>query len=254
MKRLHHTGRPDLALRTTPPRLPGTAPTLVFFPGYASDMAGSKAQALFAHAEARGLGCVLFDYAGCGESAGSFADETLATWLQDAGDVIDANAANQPLVLIGSSMGGWLTLLTALRLGQQVEGLIGIAAAPDFTDWGYDEEEKEVLRRDGRLLQPNPYGPEPTLTTRALWESGAPLRLLDAPIAITCPVRLIHGTLDEDVPVSVAHRLMDRLGSADVALTLVKDGDHRLSRPADIDLLLGTVDALIDRRQPRKSA
>lgn len=242
--RLTRPGRPSLAVQATP----GDGPVLIFFPGYASDMSGSKAQALRDAALAQGRPAILFDYAGCGESDGQFADETLESWRDDALAVIAAHAPDRALILVGSSMGGWLMLLVALELARhdpaRIAGLVGIAAAPDFTDWGYTAEQKAVLRRDGRLFEDNPYGPEPTLTTHALWLSGEANRLLDAPIPLDCPVRLLHGQADADVPFTISLRLAEQLRSAEVVTTLVKDGDHRLSRPQDIALLLATVDAL----------
>lgn len=241
---LTRPNRPTLAVQA----IAVDGPVLVFFPGYASDMSGSKAQALRDQAVAQGRPCILFDYAGCGESEGSFADETLASWRDDALNVIAAYAPDRALILVGSSMGGWLMLLVALELARRdparIAALVGIAAAPDFTDWGYTAEQKGILLRDGRLFEDNPYGPEPTLTTHALWLSGEANRLLDAPIALTCPVRLLHGQADEDVPFAISLRLAEQLRSAEVVTTLIKDGDHRLSRPQDIALLLETVDAL----------
>ena len=238
---IRRTGRPTLRGRETA----GRGPAIMFLPGYASDMSGSKACALFDWAAAEGRSCILFDYAGCGTSDGDFAQETLETWLGDALDVVAARAPAGPLILVGSSMGGWLMLLAALRLGARVAGLVGIAAAPDFTRWGYSAKEVEALHRDGRLLQDNPYGPEATLTTLALWQSGERNLLLDGPIAIDCPVTLLHGQRDEDVPWANALRLAEALRSDAVRLVLVKDGDHRLSRPADIALLLGAVAAFV---------
>jgi pimeloyl-ACP methyl ester carboxylesterase len=239
------TARPTLAVNHTP----GDGPVLVFFPGYASDMSGSKAQALRNAAAAQGRPSLLFDYTGCGESAGTFTDETLTTWRDDALDVIAAFAADRSLILVGSSMGGWLMLLVALALTRddpgRIVGMVGIAAAPDFTEWGYTPDQKAVLARDGRLFEDNPYGPEPTLTTHALWLSGQANRLLDAPIPLDCPVRLLHGQADADVPYSISLKLAEQLRSAEVLTTLVKGGDHRLSQPQDIALLLATVDALL---------
>ena len=143
-------------------------------------------------------------------------------------------------------MGGWLMLHLAHRLalaGRGVSGLVGIAAAPDFTDWDYDDDDRAALARDGLLLRATPYGPDPMVTTHALWQSGAALLCLDAMPALMprgappVPVRLMHGLADPDVPVAIAHRLVTALGSPDVHLTLVKDGDHRLSRPRDLALL-----------------
>ncbi len=219
----------------------GDGPTIVFFPGYASDMTGSKAQALFDWAQENGRNCLLFDYAGCGQSEGRFEDETLETWRDDALAIIADRAPIGPLILVGSSMGGWLMVLVALAISDRVAALIGIAAAPDFTLWGYTDEQKATLARDGRLYEDNPYGPDPTLTTLALWQSGERNLLLDGPIALDCPVRLLHGQADADVPHEISLRLAECLSSADVQTLLVKDGDHRLSRPEDIALLLTVV-------------
>lgn len=224
---------------------PGRGPTILFLPGYASDMSGSKAVALDGWAAQQGRAYLRFDYAGCGRSDGAFADQTLLGWRGDVLAMIDEVAPPGPVVLVGSSMGGWLMLLAALARPQRVAGLLGIAAAPDFTAWGYTREEKFALLQDGRLEQPNPYGPEPTLTTRAFWESGEALRLLHAPIALDCPVRLLHGQADPDVPWAYGPELVRLLRSDDVHLTLIKDGDHRLSRPQDIALLLATLDGLL---------
>lgn len=245
--------RPALAWRQTTSAggaVGGGGPTIVFLPGYASDMAGSKAQALFDWAAANGQRCLLFDYAGCGQSEGLFADETLETWRDDALAVIAARAGAGPLMLVGSSMGGWLMLLVALAIPERVAALVGIAAAPDFTDWGYTPEQKAVMARDGRLHEDNPYGPDPTLTTLALWQSGERNRMLEGEITLTCPVHLLHGMADPDVPHGVSLRLAEALRSAAVRVTLVKDGDHRLSRPEDIALLIGTVAAMIHEDSP----
>jgi pimeloyl-ACP methyl ester carboxylesterase len=224
-------------------RRAGRGPTLVFLPGYASDMEGSKATALDAWAEAEGRAMLRFDYAGCGASPGAFEEQTLETWRHDALAMLDS--VDGPVLLVGSSMGGWIMLLAALARPEKVAGLIGIAAAPDFTDWGYSDAQKAALREQGRLEEPSPYGDEPTITTRAFWESGERQKLLGAPIPIRCPVRLLHGTADADVPWRLSLELIDWLESDDVQVTLVKAGDHRLSRPQDIALLLRAVDALI---------
>lgn len=222
---------------------PGTGPTLVFLPGYMSDMAGGKATAVFDWARAQGRACLLLDYSGCGESSGTFAEGTLSRWREEVTALTEAHCPG-PVVLIGSSMGGWLMLLVALELQSRVAGLIGIAAAPDFTDWGFDAEQKALLATGETLFEDNPYGPEPTPTHAAFWQDGEQLRLLDHEIALACPVRLLHGQADPDVPWQVSLRLAEALRSADVQVTLIKDGDHRLSRDADIALLLRTVAAL----------
>ena len=203
-------------------------------------MEGGKATALDAWAEARGRAMIRFDYAGCGASEGEFEAQTLASWRDDALAVIDTLAAG-PVVLVGSSMGGWLMLLAALARPDRVAGLVGIAAAPDFTSWGFSAEQKRIIADEGRLEAPNPYDDLPYLTTRAFWESGEALKLLEAPIPIDCPVRLLHGLADADVPWRISLRVMEQLRSADVQASLVKDGDHRLSRPEDIERLIAAV-------------
>jgi pimeloyl-ACP methyl ester carboxylesterase len=236
-------GKPRLAYR----HRAGAGPTVVFLPGYASDMQGSKAVALDAWAEATGRAMLRFDYAGCGESEGNFRDGTLTSWRDDALAVIDAMLpADAPLILVGSSMGGWIALLLAQSLGPRVHALVGIAAAPDFTRWGFADAQKAIIRLDGVLLEPNPYGPEPTVTTRAFWESGEANLVLGGEIAIDCPVRLLQGQADPDVPWETALRVAEQLRSADVRTILVKDGDHRLSRASDIALLIWEVAALVE--------
>ena len=226
----------------------GGSPTLVFLPGYASDMDGAKALALDAFAGQRGLTMLRFDYSGTGSSEGRFEDGTLERWLDESLLLID-RLSDGPLVVVGSSMGGWIALHVALRRPKRVAALVGIAAAPDFTDWGFSAEQKGQLLAAGRVEEPNPYGPEPFVTTRAFWESGERLRLLGGTVAVDCPVRLVHGECDEDVPVAVAMTLMRRLRSADVQLNILKGGGHRLSEPHEIAAILGTVAALVEMYQ-----
>ena len=221
--------------------VPGTGPTIAFLPGYASDMSGSKAVAIDAWARETGRACLRFDYAGCGTSGGAFADQTLESWRDDALAVIDA-ATTGPVILVGSSMGGWIMLLAALARRERVIAMVGIAAAPDFTHWGFTPEQKAVIQAEGRLEEPSIYSPEPTVTTRAFWESGEANRLLDAPIDIPVPTRLIHGQCDPDVPWEHSLKLAGLLRSDDVQTILVKDGDHRLSRPQDIALFLKAIE------------
>jgi pimeloyl-ACP methyl ester carboxylesterase len=224
---------------------PGRGPTIVFLPGYMSDMEGSKAAALDAWAEAEGRAMLRFDYGGCGASEGDFAEQSLADWRDDTLAAIDS--VEGPVLLVGSSMGGWLMLLAALERPQRVTGLVGIAAAPDFTGWGFTDDQKRIIREEGRLEEVSPYGYEPYLTTRTFWESGETLKLLGGEIAIDCPVRLLHGLEDPDVPWRISLDLLPALRSADVQAHLVKGGDHRLSRPEDIALLLATVRQLLER-------
>ena len=219
---------------------PGAGPTLVFLPGYMSDMAGGKATAVFEWAVAHGRACLLLDYSGCGQSDGQFSVGTLSGWRNEVLALIAAQVTG-PVVLIGSSMGGWLMLLVALAIPDRVQALIGIAAAPDFTDWGYDADQQALLAAGQTVLKDNPYGPEPTPTHADFWADGQAQRLLTGPIALSCPVRLLHGQRDPDVPWELALTLAEQLHSDDVQVTLIKDGDHRLSRDADVALLLRTI-------------
>lgn len=219
---------------------PGSLPAVVFLPGYMSDMAGGKAQAVLRWAEAQGRACLLLDYTGCGQSSGAFADATLPGWRDDVAALIHALGLGR-VVLCGSSMGGWLMLLLAEALGDGVTALVGLAPAPDFTDWGYDAAQKAVLVRGETLFQDNPYGPEPTPTHPRFWAAGQQSLLLARRIAFDGPVRLIHGQADPDVPWEVSLQLAAALRSADVQVQLIKTGDHRLSRPGDIALLLRTL-------------
>ena len=207
----------------------GHEPTLVFLPGYASDMEGTKALALDAFAQRRGLAMLRFDYSGTGLSEGPFEDGTLSAWLEEALAAIDQLTSGS-LILIGSSMGGWIALHLALLRPERMRALAGIAAAPDFTDWGF---------ADGSEAERQGLAP-------GFWQSGQQLLLLDKPIAIDCPVRLIHGEQDEEVPLDVAFRTMRAIRSADVQLSVLKGGGHRLSEPHQIDAILRTVGELLE--------
>jgi pimeloyl-ACP methyl ester carboxylesterase len=236
---------PDAIRRLAHRFTPGKSPTLVFLPGYMSDMAGSKAQAVFDWALLHGQACLLLDYSGCGESSGDFADGTLSRWRDEVLALVEVHypkAEGGEVVFIGSSMGGWLMLLCALALPlNRRAGLIGVAAAPDFTAWGFSDDQQAVLLAGETVLEENAYGPQPTSTFPGFWADGQANLLLDNEIAIACPVRLLHGQDDPDVPWEVSLRLASRLHSSDVQVTLIKDGDHRLSRPGDIALLLHAV-------------
>jgi pimeloyl-ACP methyl ester carboxylesterase len=208
-------------------------------------MEGTKALALDEFARERGLAMLRFDYSGTGSSAGRFEDGTLASWLDEALAVLDV-LTKGPVILVGSSMGGWIAFHLALLRPERIRALVGIAAAPDFTDWGFSEAQKAALARDGRIEEPNPYGGEPQLFTASFWESGQRLRLLESEIGVECPVRLVHGDLDPEVPLEVAFRLMRQLRSSDVQLEILKGGGHRLSEPNEIRAILGTVRALLE--------
>ncbi len=234
------TETPAIRHRLAFHQTPGEGPTVMFLPGYASDMSGSKALALEQWAKAAGRAYLRFDYAGCGQSEGAFEDQTLGGWLDDVLAMIDEAVAG-PVVLVGSSMGGWLMLLAAKARPDRVVGLVGIAPAPDFTDWGFTQDEKMTILQQGRLEKPNPYGPEPTLYTRAFWSSGEARRIVFGTIGFDGPVRLLQGQGDRDVPWQRTVHLADLLRSKDVQTWLVKDGDHRLSRLQDISLLVRAV-------------
>ena len=227
-----------LAFRKSSPR--GSRPTFVWLSGFKSDMSGGKAQAVFAWAQETGHGALLFDYSGHGESGGRFEDGTISQWREDALAAIDAQT-DGPLILVGSSMGGWMALLAALARPERVKGLVLIAPAPDFTEklmWPeFTPQQQAEILKEGFLLRPSDYG-EPYPITRALIEDGRKWSILGAPIAFTGPVRILQGMQDPDVPWGHALRLTETLTSPDTILTLIKDGDHRLSRDEDIARLL----------------
>jgi pimeloyl-ACP methyl ester carboxylesterase len=233
---------------------PGAGPGVVFLTGFRSDMTGGKAVALEAACRARGRAFLRFDYTGHGQSSGAFAQGTIGQWTDDAVFAIE-RLTEGPQVLVGSSMGGWIMLLAAKRLGARVAGLVGIAAAADFTEeliWqAADDATRATLVRDGVVQQPSDYGDEPTPITRALVEEGRRHLLLQAPIALACPVRLIHGMRDPDVPWQTSLRLAERLASRDVEIVLVKDGDHRLSTDDDLARLATIVDEVCRRAAAR---
>jgi pimeloyl-ACP methyl ester carboxylesterase len=229
----------------------GASPGVFWLPGYKSDMNGTKAQALAHWADAAGRACVRFDYSGHGESGGAFTDGTIGRWLTESLAVFDA-CCHGPQIVVGSSMGGWLALLLARALRQReqaalasVAGLVLIAPAVDFTEelmWKrFTPEIKRELEDKGVWQRPSEYSPEPYLVTRQLIEEGRHHLLLGGMIETGCPVRILQGVLDPDVPWRHAVELVSRLASDDVVLTLVKDGDHRLSRPEDIERLIRAV-------------
>ncbi len=235
---MHHTlydGR-RVAFRYTH----GRGPCLVFLPGYMSDMSGGKATALFAEAQAQGRACLLLDYSGCGQSGGDFADGMLSRWRDEVLALV-ASYVSGPVLLVGSSMGGWLMLLVAEHLKHRLAGMIGIAPAPDFTRWGYSEAQRAQLLAGETIYEPNPYGPEPTPIHASFFADAECHVRLEGGIDITCPVRLLHGKADEVVPWDVSLRLKSALRSDDVQVTLIEDGDHRLSRDSDIAALKAIV-------------
>ena len=246
----HETAMSDTAFHEMPDdtriayrHVAGAGPTIVFLPGYMSDMRGGKATAVFRWAETNRRACLLLDYSGCGESEGDFAQGSLSRWSDEALALIETHADGE-IALIGSSMGGWLMLLVAEALGDRLAAMIGIAAAPDFSDWGYDAEQKALLASGETVFEDNPYGPEPTPTHALFWRDAEIHKCLGRQIEIACPVRLIHGQRDADVPWQISLRLAEALRSGNVQVTLVKDGDHRLSRDEDIALLLRQIEDL----------
>ena len=243
--------RPDgaaIAYRRTARREPdGPATGIVFLAGFQSDMTGTKATALEAHAQASGRAFVRFDYLGHGESSGNIADGTMSRWLEDTLAVLD-EVSDGPVVVVGSSMGGWLAHLVALARPDRIAGVLGVASAPDFTEdllWaGFDRETREKLERDGVIHLDSEYSDEPYVITRALIEDGRKHLILRGPIAVTCPVRLIHGMADPDVSHALSVTLAEQLESNDVQVLLAKSGDHRLSAPEDIERLVATTEDL----------
>ena len=228
-------------------RIEGRGPAVVFLGGFRSDMTGTKAVSLEAWARRTNRAFLRFDYLGHGQSSGRFEDGTIGRWLDDSLAAIDVLTAGN-LVLVGSSMGGWLSLLVARARPERLAGLVLIAAAPDFTERmllkGLSPEDRIALERDGRLERPSQYSPEPSVFTWRLIEEGRHHLLLDEPLNVPCPVRLLHGQSDPDVPWEYSLQIAKHLKAPEVIVTLIKGGDHRLSAPADIARLIATVEEL----------
>lgn len=228
-------------------KTPGKAPGVMFLGGFHSDMTGKKVTALEAHCRAVGRAFVRFDYTGHGASSGLFEEGVVSAWAQDAVAVLD-EVTKGPQVLVGSSMGGWVMLLATLARPARVCGLVGVAAAPDFTEdliWDkLSTEARHEIETVGKWIHPSDSGEDSYPITQALIEDGRRHLLLRGPVAIGCPVRLIHGMQDESVPWKVSKKLMAVITSEDTTLTLVKGGDHRLSEASDIVRLTEVIDAL----------
>ena len=242
---LHRENGTSLAYYT----LKGKSPGLMFLGGFRSDMSGTKASALEVHCRKVGRAYVRFDYGGHGESSGKFEEGTIGEWAEDALAILD-DVAQGPQVLVGSSMGAWMMLLAALARPERVKGLVGVASGPDFTD-GFKkhrltEELKGELDERGYIMHPPNIWEEPYPITKKLLDEGDNHLLLRGEIDVACPVRLIHGMADETISWEVSLKLSDLLKSDDVRLTLVKDGGHRLSRDADIELIIRTAEELAD--------
>src|SRR5215216_5616439 len=228
-------------------RMHGAVPGIVFLGGYRSDMTGTKALFLEDYCRRRGRAYVRFDYFGHGASSGDFALGTIGRWRDDAVAIIDSLTSG-PQILVGSSMSGWVMLLAALARRERIAGLVGIAGAPDFTEellWPrLTPAQRREIEERGRIVLPSDLDPAGYLYTRALIEDGRRHLLLRGPIPLDIPVRLLHGMRDASVPWQLSLKLADRLLGDDVAVTLVKDGDHRLSRASDLAFLTQTLDAL----------
>lgn len=227
----------------------GKSPGVIFLGGFASDMTGTKALALERHCQVNNRSFVRFDYRGHGASTGTFSDGTIGAWLRDATLILD-KVTKGPQVLVGSSMGGWIMLLLALARPARITGLIGVAAAPDFTErllWDkLPDEAKSALQLKGKWENSSEYSDQPYVITQKLIEEGRNHLLLDGPIDINVPVRLIHGMCDPEVPWYYAQGIQDRLNSTDVTAILIKDGDHRLSRDEDLERLCRELDMICD--------
>lgn len=248
----------SIAIRHRPATRNSREPTLVWLSGYRSDMQGSKAVAADELAEKLGIACIRFDYSGHGESGGAFAQGTISRWLEEALAVID-HIGPEELVLIGSSMGGWI----ALRLAEEIrkrgkdperkapslKGMVLIAPAPDFTSELIEpqltDEQRRSLAERGYFDEPSEYSPEPNIFTRALIEDGRENRVLRGIIETGCPVHILQGMRDPDVPFAHALKLLDHLPADDTVLTLIRDGDHRLSRPQDLDRMVSAIAELV---------
>ena len=231
-------------------QLDGDGIGLLWLSGFKSDMSGTKAAELAAFAAHHGLPCTRFDYSGHGLSSGSFEAACVSDWLEEAACVFD-RFCEGPTVLVGSSMGGWIALLLALarRASGKLAGMVLIAPAADFTEelmWKqrFSDEIRDTIMREGRWEQPSDYAAEPYVITQKLIEDGRKHLILDRALETGCPVTILQGRLDPDVPWQHAMRLAEALPQDDVTVTLVPDGDHRLSRPQDIDLLLRSVGAM----------
>jgi pimeloyl-ACP methyl ester carboxylesterase len=228
-------------------RVAGRGPCILFCGGFTSDMTGTKAMTLEAHCRAMGRAFIRFDYTGHGASSGAFGDGTIGAWIDDSLAIVD-RVSEGPLVVVGSSMGGWIMLHLALARPERVRALLGIAPAPDFTEDlllpEASAEQRRALEERGRWMQPSAYGDEPYPVTAGLIEDGKRHMLLRAPIPIRCPVHLLHGQRDADVPWRTSLRLAERLESEDVTIELLKAGDHRLSGEPELARIIAAVERL----------
>jgi pimeloyl-ACP methyl ester carboxylesterase len=236
-------------------RRSGLTPGIVWLGGFRSDMRGTKAETLDAWCARRGRAFLRFDYSGHGESSGSFRDGTISRWLGESLTAFD-RFTEGPQVLVGSSMGAWIALRMAAELDrkderERIAGLVLVAPAPDFTEALLEPRltqlQRRALEEKGYFEEPSAYSEEPDIYTRALIEDGRCNRVLEGIIPLHCPVHVLHGMNDADVPYGHALRLLEHLPASDVTLTLVRDGDHRLSRPQDLEMLIRAVEGIVER-------
>jgi pimeloyl-ACP methyl ester carboxylesterase len=240
----------DIAVRLLPPQ--SGNPVLVWLGGYRSDMSGTKALELEAYARDHHLGCLRFDYFAHGQSPGDFRDGTISCWLEDALAVIE-DAGFERLILVGSSMGGWIALRALQELKKagkaRVEGLVLIAPAPDFTaelvEPALTDAERASLKEKGYFEEHSEYSPEPNIFTAKLLDDGRENLVLKGMIETGCPVHILQGMQDPDVPWRHAMKLVEHLPADDVVISLIKDGDHRLSRPQDLELMRRALDLIL---------
>ncbi|MBI1262115.1 MAG: alpha/beta fold hydrolase [Rhizobiales bacterium] len=246
--KLKRDGADYLAYLRDQPEKPAGPTGVTWLGGFKSDMTGTKASALSQWAQTSQRSFLRFDYFAHGQSSGDFADGTIGRWREDALAAFDA-LSEGPQIVVGSSMGGWIALLLTLARPERVKALVLIAPAPDFTEdlmWkNFPAEIQATIMRDGRYEQPSDYDDEPYVITRRLIEEGRQHLLLGAPIALSCPVRILQGMADVDVPWQHAMRLVEMIAHDDVTIHLGKSGDHRLSTPADINRLCHEIETLI---------
>ncbi len=235
----------DLAYRLREGRK--DAPTLVFLCGYRSDMMGTKAEFLDNWAAENNIAYLRLDYSGHGESGGKFEDGTIGQWYEDALTVID-NVTEGPLMIVGSSMGGWIGLLVSIKRPERVKAFLGIAAAPDFTKWVWDheltEDQRLICKRDGFISEESEFWDTPNIMTMNLFEDGKTHLILDKPIPFDGPVTLLHGKADDEVPYPIAGQIASRLKEGQTKIITIDDGDHRLSRDSDLELLKREIEEL----------
>jgi pimeloyl-ACP methyl ester carboxylesterase len=229
-------------------KIGGREPGVMFLGGFFSDMTGTKAGYLAERCAAAGQGFLRFDYRGHGQSSGDFADGTIGDWLDDALVVFD-QLTNGPQILVGSSMGGWIALLLALRRPERVQAVVGVAAAPDFTEdlmWAQlTPEQKNIIHHDGLLLEASDHADQSMPITLRLIEEGRDHLLLREPIKLRCPLRLLQGERDAEVPPHWPEKIAAQVASGDVRIHMIAEGDHRLSRPQDMELLWSEICALV---------